>query len=63
MKFQRPALPIDEADRQRRLNERPRAEYIAGSEAERRKRPGRPMTAEELGRVLRRHSRDASSIE
>ena len=41
-------------ERRRRLNERLRAEWIAGAEEEWRKRTGRPMTAEELERVLRR---------
>lgn len=45
-------------ERRRRLNERLRAEYIAGAEAEWRKRTGRPMTAEELERVLRRYPGD-----
>ena len=42
----------------RRLNERLRAEWIAGAEEEWRKRTGRPMTAEELERVLRRYPGD-----
>jgi hypothetical protein len=42
----------------RRLNERLRAEWIAGAEGEWRKRTGRPMTAEELERVLRRYAGD-----
>ena len=46
------------SDRRRRLNERLRAEYIAGAEEEWRKRTGRPMTAEELERVLRRYPGD-----
>ena len=37
----------------RRLNERLRAEWIAGAEEEWRKRTGRPMTTEEFERVLR----------
>jgi hypothetical protein len=41
-------------ERRRRLNARLRAEFIAGAEAEWRKRTGRGMTAEELQRVLRR---------
>jgi hypothetical protein len=39
----------------RRLDERLRAEYIAHAEEEWRKRTGRPMTTEELERVLRRY--------
>ena len=48
-------VPAEIVDRRRRLNERLRAEYIAGAEDERRRRAGRPMTAEELERVLRRY--------
>jgi hypothetical protein len=48
--------PVQE--RRRRLNERLRAEWIAGAEEEWRQRSGRPMTAEELERVLRRHPGD-----
>lgn len=44
--------------RRRRLRERLRAEYIAGAEEEWRTRTGRPMTAEELDRVLRRYPGD-----
>jgi hypothetical protein len=40
-------------ERRRRLNERLRTEDIAGAEAEWRRRTGRPLTAEELERVLR----------
>src|SRR4051794_5574552 len=42
-----------EGDRGRRLEERLRAEFIAGAEEESRRRSGRPLTSEELGRVLR----------
>jgi hypothetical protein len=49
----RPTRAADEPERDRRLNERLRAEFIAGAEAEWRKRTGRQMTAEELDRVLR----------
>jgi hypothetical protein len=49
----RRADPIQ--DGRRRLNERLRAEYLAGAEEEWRKRTGRPMTAEELERVLGRY--------
>jgi hypothetical protein len=44
--------------RRQHLNERLRAEVIAGAEEEWRKRNGRPMTAEELERVLRRYPGD-----
>ena len=47
-----------QADRRHRLNERLRAEYVAGAEAEWRKRSGRPMTRDELERVLRRYPGD-----
>jgi hypothetical protein len=40
------------------LKERARAEYLAGAEAEWRRLHGRPMTAEELERVLRRYPGD-----
>lgn len=46
------------AERRQKLRERARAEYIAGAEEEWRKRTGRPMTAEELERVLRRYPGD-----
>jgi hypothetical protein len=42
----------------RHLEERLRAEIIAGLEAEWRKQTGRPMTAEALDRVLRRYPGD-----
>jgi hypothetical protein len=58
MKVKRPSRPVDEADWKRHLNERLRAEFIAGAEEEWRKRTGRPMTAEELQRVLRRYQGD-----
>ena len=45
-------------DRRQRLRERLRAEWIAGAEEEWRQRTGRPMTAEELERVLRRYPGD-----
>ncbi len=47
-----------ELNRRRRFKERARAEYIAGDEEEWRKQNGRPMTAEELARVLRRYPGD-----
>ena len=49
---------MDEAQPRHRLNGRLRAEFIAGAEEEWRKRSGRPMTAEELERVLRRYPGD-----
>jgi hypothetical protein len=58
MKVKRPERPIDPADWQRHMNRRLRAEFIAGAEEEWRKRTGRPMTAEELGRELRRYPGD-----
>jgi hypothetical protein len=42
----------------KRFKERARAEYLAGAEEEWRPRTGRPMTAEELERVLRRYPGD-----
>jgi hypothetical protein len=42
-------------DRRRRFRERARAEYIAGAKEAWQRRHGRPMTAEELERVLRRY--------
>ena len=42
-----------ERNRRQRFKERARMEYVAGAEGEWRKRTGRPMTAEELERVLR----------
>lgn len=50
-----PTQPDPVQDRRRRLNERLRAEWIAGAEEEWRRQTGRPMTAEELERVLRRY--------
>ena len=58
MKVKRPERPIDRADWQRHMNRRLRAEFIAGAEEEWRKRVGRPMTAEELERELRRYPGD-----
>jgi hypothetical protein len=46
---------IDPSERRRRLNEILRATFIAGAEEEQRKRTGRPMTAEQLERLLRRY--------
>ena len=45
-------------NRRQRFKERARAEYIAGAKDDWRRRMGRPMTAEELERVLRRYPGD-----
>ncbi len=45
-------------DRRQRLNERLRAEFIAGAEEDSRRRLGRGLTTEELERVLRRYPED-----
>ena len=45
-------------NRRQRFKERARMEYIAGAEEDWRRRTGRPMTAEELERVLRRYPGD-----
>jgi hypothetical protein len=55
MKVKRPEAPIDPVDRKRQMNHGLRAEFMAGADEEWRKRTGRPMTAEELERVLRRY--------
>jgi hypothetical protein len=55
---QAPRTPDRLGDWQRQMNRRLRAECIAGAEEEWRKRTGRPMTAEELERVLRRYPGD-----
>ena len=52
--YRRARLQPNAALAQQRL----RAEFIAGAEEEWRKRTGRPMTAEELKRVLRRYPGD-----
>ncbi len=49
--------------RRRRLNQRLRAEYIAGADEEWRERTRRPMTAEELERVLRRYPVNVSELQ
>jgi hypothetical protein len=56
MKVKHTERPIDPAEWQRQMNRRLRAEFIAGAEEEWREPRGRPMTAEELERVLRRYS-------
>jgi hypothetical protein len=48
----------DRNDALRRLNERLRAEFIAGAEEDSRRRLGRGLTKEELERVLRRYPWD-----
>lgn len=58
MKVKRPERPIDPADWQRRMNLRLRAEFIAGTEEDSRKRLRRGLTKEELERVLRRYPGD-----
>ena len=51
--------PVDLAqNRRKRFKQRARAEYIAGKEEEWRRRTGRPMTATELERVIRRYPGD-----
>ncbi len=45
-------------ERHQRLNERLRAEFIAGAEEDSRRRLGRGLTPEELERVLRRYPGD-----
>jgi len=42
----------------RRLRELRRADFLAGAEEESRRRLGRGLTSEELGRVLRRYPGD-----
>ena len=44
-----PERPVDPAHWRRHLNERLRAEFIAGAEEESRQRTGLPMTAEPSG--------------
>ena len=44
--------------RRERLRIRLRIEWLAGAEEEHRRRTGRPMTAEELARVLRQYPGD-----
>jgi hypothetical protein len=45
-------------NRRQRFKQRARAEYVAGAEAEWRQRTGRPMTVQELERMLRRYRGD-----
>jgi len=47
-----------ERNRRQRFKERARLEYLAGAEENWRRRTGRPRTAEELERVLRRYPGD-----
>ena len=58
MTVKRPERPIDPADWRRQMDRRLPAEFIAGAEEEWQKRTGRPMTAEELARILRRYPGD-----
>jgi hypothetical protein len=58
MKVENPSRPVDKAEWQRRMSIRLRAEFVAGAEEEHRRLTGRPMTAEELARVLRRYPGD-----
>jgi hypothetical protein len=53
----RPAGDRD-VQRRQRLRERLRANWIAGAEEEWRRQNGRPMTAEDLERVLQRYPAD-----
>ncbi len=48
-----------ERNRRQRFKERARMEYIAGAEEDWRRWTGRPMTGEELERVIRRYPGDA----
>ena len=52
----RPVDPL--RNRRQRFKERARAEYVAGVEAAWRRRIGRPMSAEELERILRLYPGD-----
>ena len=53
------ARPVDpRRNRRQRFKERARLEYLSGAEEKWRKRTGRPMTAEELERMLRRYPGD-----
>jgi hypothetical protein len=45
-------------NRRQRFKERAKMEYLAGAEEKWRKRTGRPLTAEELERVLLRYPGD-----
>jgi hypothetical protein len=55
MKVKRPERPIDPADWQRRMNLRLAPSSSQALKEAWRKRTGRPMTTEELERVLRRY--------
>ena len=48
----------DTVEQRKRLNERLRAEFLAGAEEDSRRRLGRGLTRAELERVLRRYPRD-----
>jgi hypothetical protein len=58
LKVNGPKRAAESVERRRRLNQRLRAEFIAGAEEEWRKRTGRPTTREALERVLRRYPGD-----
>jgi hypothetical protein len=62
VKVKRQTRPVDKAEWNRHLNERLRAEYIAGAEEEWRRRTGQAMTAAELERVLRRYPGDLNRL-
>ena len=47
-----------ERNRRQRFKERARMEYVTGAEKDWRRRTGRPMTGEELERVLRQYPGD-----
>ena len=51
--------PVEsQRQRRQRLRERQRADWLAGAEGAWRRRHGRPMTFQELERVLRRYPGD-----
>lgn len=51
MREPKPVLTTE--DRRKRLNERLRAQFVAGAEEDSRRRLGRGLSADELERVLR----------
>jgi len=50
--------PADPVERRRQLNERLRAEFVAGAEVQSRRSLGRGLTADELRRVLEHYPGD-----
>jgi hypothetical protein len=56
--MKKPTPQRDALERRRRLNERLRAEWIAGADEEGRRRTGRPLNATELVRLLERYPGD-----